>query len=44
MRRNIVTLIFFAALGLLIYEIESKSCNKKGTIADKINWAGHNCK
>ena len=21
-----------------------KPCNKKGSLAEKINWAGHNCK
>ena len=38
-KAGLIIILIFAA----IHFLEKKACNKKGSIADKINWAGHNC-
>ena len=30
------------AIGVFIY-VNKKACNKPDSVAEKINWAGHNC-
>lgn len=37
-----VMLLLIVLVGTLYY-LEEKQCNKPGTVAEKINWAGHNC-
>lgn len=36
-------LLTIFAVFLLIF-VEMNSCNTKGSLAEKINWAKHNCK
>lgn len=42
-RKHIIKAILFIGFLLFLNYLESTACNKKGSIAEKINWAGHNC-
>jgi hypothetical protein len=41
-RKIIAVAIMALVFGVLIY-IDHNACNTPGSIAEKINWAGHNC-
>jgi hypothetical protein len=42
MKKIKVTFFIILLLGI-IWAVDKKSCNKPGSISEKINWAGHNC-
>jgi hypothetical protein len=42
-KKHIVKAVLIIGFLLFLNYLESTACNKKGSIADKINWAGHNC-
>lgn len=42
MKTRIVAILIVLLIGTLYY-IDRKACNKPGSVAEKINWAGHNC-
>jgi hypothetical protein len=42
-RSTITTLLLLAIVAISIYQLSEKACNKPGSVAEKINWAGHNC-
>ena len=44
MKNKYTILIIITLLAGLIGHINRNTCNKPGSIAEKINWAGHNCK
>lgn len=44
MKSAIVVFVLILLVILGANYIEEQACNKKGSIAEKINWAGHNCK
>lgn len=42
MKTRFVVILLVLLAGILYYADE-KACNKAGSVAEKINWAGHNC-
>ena len=42
-KASAIAFLIFVGLMAGIYYLEKTTCNKPGSAAEKINWAGHNC-
>ncbi len=42
-RKHVIKAILILGFLFFLHYLESTACNKKGSFAEKINWAGHNC-